>query len=224
MRVLLSPAAEETGGAADAAEALSGPGGEVATLSRAGVRNVRRRLSQAEIHAARKALLGLGPGEALRPPSPTDAGARGAGDGECVVGYVCVGRAVSPDGAGGAIRGGGPDSEGRGAPVVVVTDHANLTWRSPLLGPNDEALGPRFPVMVGLYRPAPVREALRPRAPSGAAPEGVVAGVRDEWALTTFERAVVERHGFPWISSELVNVAILAAHLGLKLAAGVIVV
>lgn len=34
---------------------------------------------------------------------------------------------------------------------MVVTDHINLTGMSPLVGPNDEALGPRFPDMTAVY-------------------------------------------------------------------------
>ena len=64
--------------------------------------------------------------------------------GEGVVGYVCVGRpAAAREGARAA---------GAGA-VIAVTDHANLTWRSPLTGPNDDSVGPRFPSMTGVYAP-----------------------------------------------------------------------
>jgi purine-nucleoside phosphorylase len=34
---------------------------------------------------------------------------------------------------------------------MVITDHLNLTGASPLVGPNDEALGPRFPDMTVVY-------------------------------------------------------------------------
>src|SRR5450759_1598258 len=51
-----------------------------------------------------------------------------AGD-ELLVGYVCAGTAL-PGGCPADVR------------SVVVTDHVNLTWRSPLTGPNDERFGP----------------------------------------------------------------------------------
>lgn len=43
--------------------------------------------------------------------------------------------------------------------LMVVTDHLNLTGSTPLLGHNDDALGPRFPDMTRAYDPA-LREML----------------------------------------------------------------
>lgn len=122
---------------------------------------------------------------------------------ELLVGYVCAGKAVS---AGCAVG------------MAVVADHVDLTWRSPLTGPNDERFGPRFPVVAGVYRPEAVGVALE----SGAF-LGVVAGVRDDRRLTAFEAGVVARHGMQAVSSELVAVSILAAHMGFKVAAIVVV-
>ncbi len=38
--------------------------------------------------------------------------------------------------------------------VVAISDHINLTGASPLTGPNDERLGPRFVDMTDVYTPA----------------------------------------------------------------------
>jgi purine-nucleoside phosphorylase len=35
--------------------------------------------------------------------------------------------------------------------LMLITDHLNLTARSPLAGPNDDRLGPRFPDMTDAY-------------------------------------------------------------------------
>jgi purine-nucleoside phosphorylase len=40
----------------------------------------------------------------------------------------------------------------RGA-LVLITDHLNLQGTNPLLGPNDDSLGPRFPDMTFCYSP-----------------------------------------------------------------------
>jgi purine-nucleoside phosphorylase len=46
---------------------------------------------------------------------------------------------------------GGCDPNFRPGDLMIVTDHVNLTARSPLIGPNDDALGPRFPDMSVAY-------------------------------------------------------------------------
>lgn len=215
MRVLLSPGASRTAHGAEAAAALGGDGEGVTDLTRAGIRNLRRRQSQAEVHALRKALLGLGPGQDLVPRDPTDT----------VVAYVCEGRylgaTVSTASAGPTVTAGAV-----GVDVVAVTDHANLTWDSPLTGPNDDSLGPRFPVTAGLYEPAPVTSLLGTLL---VVHEGVVAGVWDESDPTPFESRVLsggfleEGREFAAVSAELTTVAILAAHLGFRVAAAVVV-
>jgi purine-nucleoside phosphorylase len=37
--------------------------------------------------------------------------------------------------------------------LMVMHDHINLTGRNPLMGPNDDALGPRFPDMSSVWDP-----------------------------------------------------------------------
>jgi purine-nucleoside phosphorylase len=63
--------------------------------------------------------------------------------------------------------GGLDPSFGPGTPMIM-RDHINLTGRSPLLGPNADALGPRFPDMTDAWSPR-----LRRRLHAAAAAEGV---------------------------------------------------
>jgi purine-nucleoside phosphorylase len=63
--------------------------------------------------------------------------------------------------------GGLDPSFGPGTPMIM-RDHINLTGRSPLLGPNADELGPRFPDMTDAWSPR-----LRSRLHAAAAAEGV---------------------------------------------------
>lgn len=196
---MLSPGAEASAQGLRVAEVMAGPNDRVARLSLRGAKNLRRRLSRAEVHALRGALRGeCSP--LMRPPL-----VKGVAGDELLIGYVCAGKAV-------------PGVCPAGVASVVVTDHVNLTWWSPLTGPNDDRLGPRFPVVAGTYRP----ERATAAAENGSV-GGVVAGVRDDRRLTIFETQVVVRHGIQAVSGELVAVAILAAHMGLSVAAVVVV-
>lgn len=189
MRVLVGPRTDVQSDAqvAGIARALAGGEGMVVPLRETGVKNLSRRLSEAEVVLLREALGG-------RPP---EAGS--------LVGYVCRGVALLA---------------GR-MPLVAVSDHVGLTWSSPLTGPNDDASGPRFPSMTGIYAPEIVVDRL---AGEGMiVVSAVVAGVGDDVRPSAFEREMFELEGYPVASSELVPVAIVAAHMGWRVAALVVV-
>jgi hypothetical protein len=122
-------------------------------------------------------------------------------DGDVVVGYVCSG-VPAP---------GGRDG------WVAVTDHANLTWRSPLAGPNDDQAGPRFPGMHGVYAPQSA-VALGSEQDGIVVVPGVVAGVSRDLAMSEYEIDMISRLGWAAASSELVAPVIVAAHMGLRVA------
>ncbi|MBL0194253.1 MAG: purine-nucleoside phosphorylase [Myxococcales bacterium] len=48
---------------------------------------------------------------------------------------------------------GGIEPEWAPGDLMVLTDHLDLTGHNPLVGPNDDALGPRFPDMSAAYDP-----------------------------------------------------------------------
>lgn len=198
MRVILSPGvrAFDDEVVVTLSEGLAGPEGVSLTLGLSG-EAFRRSLSDYEIYRIREALLGVDPDSHVRTddsPAP-------------VVGYVCAGSAQSR-----ACR----------CEVVAVADHVNLVWRSPLTGPNEDRLGPRFPVTAGMYAPCGVMKAAG-SAGGVAVRKGVVAGVRDDTRQLGFEAEMVRAHGYLASSCELVPVALLAAHLGFRLAAAVII-
>ena len=199
MRVLVGPRADlgRDRVAAGVAGRLAGPAGAVVSLREAGVRNLSRNLSAAEVSLLREALLG----------------------GDATVGYICRGAGTGIAAAAGDAAAGTADPE---AGLVAVTDHANLTWRSPLTGPNDDRIGPRFPTMARVYAP----EAVLDRLGAGEGMMvmlGMVAGVLDDGRLSGYEMEVARAQGFAVASSELVPVVIVAAHLGLRVAAVVVI-
>lgn len=55
--------------------------------------------------------------------------------------------------------------------LVLITDHINMSGISPLMGDNDERLGPRFPDMSTVYTPT-----LRAKAHTAAASVGLELG------------------------------------------------
>jgi purine-nucleoside phosphorylase len=46
---------------------------------------------------------------------------------------------------------GGLNPQFKSGDLMLITDHINLQGANPLLGPNDESLGPRFPDMYNCY-------------------------------------------------------------------------
>ncbi len=54
--------------------------------------------------------------------------------------------------------------------LVRIADHLNLSGHNPLVGENDDRLGPRFPDLTQAYDPAPRRAASSRSPPSSAIP------------------------------------------------------
>src|SRR5262249_32286872 len=72
---------------------------------------------------------------------------------------------------------GGIDLQSPTGALVLLKDHINLTGRNPLVGPNDERLGVRFPDMSKTYSPHLRALALEEMQALGIPPkEGVYAG------------------------------------------------
>jgi purine-nucleoside phosphorylase len=210
MRVLLGPRIDLLNDAAPVslAWALAGTDGTVISLQQVGVKNLSRPLTQAEVALLRGALRGQGE------PAPDPA------NGGVVVGYVCRGFVLAGAASTGAARAQTVAGNQGDGGVVAVTDHVNLTWRSPLTGRNHDDVGPRFPSMTGIYATATVLE--RVGAEGGIiVTSGVVAGVGDDGLLSAYESETARAGQHSAVSSELVPVAIVAAHMGLQIAAAV---
>ena len=80
-----------------------------------------------------------------------------------LMGRLGAGTIVLTNAAGGLDPTFGPGT------LMVISDHLNLTSRTPLLGRNADGLGPRFPDLSQVYAPE-----LRARLHAAAAAEGIV--------------------------------------------------
>ena len=101
--------------------------------------------------------------------------------------------------------------------LVLISDHVNLQGTSPLVGPNDDSLGPRFPDMSDAYDPE-LRAAAREAA--GRLRIEVGEGVYAAWLGPQFETPAEIRFmraiGASLAGMSTVPEVIAARHLGLR--------
>ena len=101
--------------------------------------------------------------------------------------------------------------------LVLVSDHINLQGASPLIGPNDESLGPRFVDMSDAYDPG-----LRASAHDAAArlgfelPEGVYAAWLGPAFETPAEIRMTRAIGGDLVGMSTVPEVLAARHMGLR--------
>ncbi len=101
--------------------------------------------------------------------------------------------------------------------LMAITDQINLTGKSPLTGPNDETLGPRFPDMSQVYSPRLVDLALATATRLGLRLErGVYLGVAGPQLETPAETRMYRILGADAIGMSTVLEAIAARHLGME--------
>jgi purine-nucleoside phosphorylase len=104
--------------------------------------------------------------------------------------------------------------------LMIVTDHVNLTARSPLIGPNDERLGPRFPDMSVAYDKA-LRDALARAGKELGIPlrEGVYAWLTGPSYETPAEIRMMQTLGVSAVGMSTVPEVIALRHMGVRTAA-----
>jgi purine-nucleoside phosphorylase len=104
--------------------------------------------------------------------------------------------------------------------LMVMRDHINLTGRNPLMGPNDDAMGPRFPDMTAVYDPE-LRERLHAaaRAEDVALTEGVYLGLTGPTYETPAEVRMMGGLGGDAVGMSTVMEAIAAHWAGMRVAA-----
>jgi xanthosine phosphorylase len=104
--------------------------------------------------------------------------------------------------------------------LMAIADHINLTGQNPLIGPNDEAIGPRFPSLRDAYDPR-LRAELRAAADELGTPlhEGVYLAVSGPSFETPAEIRAFRAMGADAVGMSTVHETILARHAGLRVAA-----
>ena len=103
---------------------------------------------------------------------------------------------------------------------MAISDHINLTGHNPLIGPNDEAIGPRFPSLAGAYDPE-LLAGLRASADELdiALAEGVYLAVSGPSFETPAEIRAFRTMGADAVGMSTVHETILARHVGMRVAA-----
>jgi xanthosine phosphorylase len=104
--------------------------------------------------------------------------------------------------------------------LMAITDHINLTGFNALIGPNDEAVGPRFPSLRDAYDPE-LLEVLRATAASLDIDlaEGVYLAVSGPSFETPAEIRAFGRLGADAVGMSTVHETTVARHCGLRVAA-----
>jgi xanthosine phosphorylase len=104
--------------------------------------------------------------------------------------------------------------------LMAISDHINLTGHNPLVGPNDEAIGPRFPSLADAYDPALRAQLHEVAADLGIdLAEGVYLAVSGPSFETPAEIRAFRTLGADAVGMSTVHETILARHAGMKVAA-----
>jgi purine-nucleoside phosphorylase len=101
--------------------------------------------------------------------------------------------------------------------LVILTDQINLTGRNPLVGPNDDSTGPRFPDMSHAFNPelAQIIESTSKELKIKTQ-KGVYAGVLGPTYETPAEIKMMRILGADVVGMSTVPEVIIANHIGLK--------
>jgi len=112
---------------------------------------------------------------------------------------------------------GGINLEFKQGALIAIRDHINLQGSNPLIGPNDEGLGPRFPDMTQAYW-KPYREAALAEAKRLGIEvhEGVYAALSGPSYETPAEIRYLRTIGADLVGMSTVPEVIVARHMGIR--------
>jgi purine-nucleoside phosphorylase len=102
--------------------------------------------------------------------------------------------------------------------LMMATDHLNLTGRNPLLGPNLDGFGPRFPDMSRVYdRDLMALAREKALALHIALKEGIYAGILGPNLETPAETRLLRSFGADAVGMSTVLEVITGVHCGMKI-------
>jgi purine-nucleoside phosphorylase len=112
---------------------------------------------------------------------------------------------------------GGLNTMYRAGDVMVIDDQINLMGDNPLVGVNDDRLGPRFPDMSAPYDPELIDAGLEvARKANFVAHRGVTVAVTGPNLETRAEYRFLRRIGADVVGMSTIPEAIVAVHCGLR--------
>lgn len=112
---------------------------------------------------------------------------------------------------------GGLNPQYRKGDLMVIEDHINLLGLNPLIGPNDDRLGPRFPDMIEPYDKALQDEALKVALEANiVAHRGVYVAVTGPNLETRAEYRFLRGIGADVVGMSTIPEVLVAVHAGIK--------
>ena len=113
---------------------------------------------------------------------------------------------------------GGLNPDFSAGDIMIITDHINLTGANPLIGPNEDAWGVRFPDMSRVYDPVLADRARGAGIESGISlKEGVYTGLKGPSLETPSELRFLRTIGSDAVGLSTIQEVIAAVHAGMDI-------